>query len=80
MHGDIVSSMDMENRETRPEPFVARVRSTTPSLQKVFEFLLQRGAEFILYFHIEVHKSVLTNISMELKQLPWVNTLDFAKF
>ena len=37
-HGDLVLNPDMDYRETRPEPFVARLQ-LTPSLQRLFESL-----------------------------------------
>ena len=54
----------MDYYEAHPEPFIARVQST-PWLQ-VLPLL---GAEINLFFHSEVHNSVLTSVRMELAEL-----------
>ena len=77
-HGDLVLNPDMDYCETRPEPFVAKVQ-LTPSLQKVFESLPPPSAEFNMYSHSEVRKSVLTSVRMELAELPEVHTMDFDR-
>ena len=67
----------MDYCETRPEPFVAKVQ-LTPSLRKVFESL-SPSAEFRMYSHSEVRKSVLTSVRMQLAELAEVHTTDFDK-
>ena len=64
--GDLVLNPDRDYCETRPDPFVARVQ-LTPSFQKVFESLPTPSAEFNMYSHSEVRKSVLTSVRMELR-------------
>ena len=63
----------MDYCETRPESFVAKVQPTPP-LQKVFEFSPPPSAEFNMYSHSEVRKSVLTSVCMELAELPEVQS------
>ena len=77
-HGDLVLNPDMDYCETRPEPFVAKIQ-LTPSLQEVFESLPPPSAEFNMYSHSQVRKSVLTSVRMELAELPEVHTMDFDK-
>ena len=75
-HGDLVLNPEMDYCDTRPEPFVARVQ-LTPSLQRLFESLPSPSAEFNMYSHSEVRKSVLTSVRMELAELPEVHTMGF---
>ena len=77
-HGGLVLNPDMSYCETLPEPFVARVQPI-PSLQKVFESLPPPSAEFNVYSHNDVLKSVLTSVRRELAELPKVHTKDFDK-
>ena len=77
-HRDLVLNSDMDYCQTRPQPFVAIVQ-LTPSLQKVFESLPPLNAEFNVYAHCEVRKSVLTSVRIELAELPKVHTVDFDK-
>ena len=77
-HGDLVLNPDMDYCETLPEPFVAKVQQT-PSLQKVFASSPPPSAEFNIYSHGEVRKSVLTSVRMQLAELPEVPTMDFDK-
>ena len=77
-HRDLVLNPDMEYCETRPEPVVAKVQ-LTPLLRKVFESLPPPSAEFNMYSHSEVRKSVLASVGMELAELPEVYTGDFDK-
>ena len=76
-HGDLVSNPDMDYCETRLEPFIAKVQ-LTPSLQ-VFESLPPAGAEFNMFSHSEVRKSVLTSVRLEPAKLPEIHTMDFDK-
>ena len=64
-HGYLVLNPDMDYCETRPEPFVAKVQ-LTPLLQKVFESLAPPSAEFNMYSHGKVRRSVMTSVRMEL--------------
>ena len=77
-HGDLVLNPGKDYCETRPETFVATVQ-LTPSLQKIFGNLPPPSAEFNMYSHSEVRKSVLTSVRMELAELPEVHTMDFGK-
>ena len=68
----------MDYCESRPEPYVAKVQLTA-LLQKFFELLPPPSAEFNMYFHSEVLKSVLTSVHMELAELPEVHSMAFDK-
>ena len=69
---------DLDYRETRPEPFVARVQLTS-LWQRVFESLPPPSADFNTHSHCEVRKSVLTSVRMEPAESPEVHTMDFDK-
>ena len=77
-HGELVLNPDMGYCETRPELFVTKVQ-LIPSLQKLFESLPPPSAEFNMYSHSEVRKSVWTCVRMELAELPEVHTRGFDK-
>ena len=74
-HGDLILNPDMDYCETLPEPFVARVQ-LTPSLQRAFESIPPPSAEFNMYSHSDVSKSVLTSVRMEVAELPEAHIMD----
>ena len=77
-NGDFVVNSDMEYCETHPEPFIVRAQ-LTPLLQNVFETSPPPSAEFNMYCHSEVPKSVLISVRMELAELLEVHSMDFDK-
>ena len=75
-HRDLVLNLEMDNCETRPKAFVARLQPT-PSVQRVFESLPPLSAEFNMCSQSVVRKSVLTSVRIELAELPELHTMDF---
>ena len=77
--GDVVLNPDMDYCEIRLEPTVARMQ-LKPLFQKIYESLPAPSARVNMYSPSEVRKSVLTNVRMELAELPEVHTKYFDKW